>query len=302
MSEPRKQHYVPQVYLKNFSYQSRSEDKIFVLSNNSSKIYLANVRDTAAERHFYTVDSIKDKYVWERCYAETVEPLLGDVLRKIRQRCENHLIQNNAVILSYEEKEKLALSIIFQFLRGKHTRNFERKIYQEVLPDIIKDAYKKFSPIDEKKEKVISSFASDESFFKQIAMQTNFNYESIEKYLKVILVRSFIFYKIVGDANFVTSDNPVVVMNLKNYNVAPFRNGLIEAHNAIYYPISSKLLLVAYHPDVFLGIFKKSDCCIELIDSKRDIDFILFQNKKQKEHCDNYVYAGSRDVLESIQN
>lgn len=119
MSEPKKHHYVPQVYLRNFSFGKEKNPKLHVLATSSGRIYPANVCDSAAERDFYTVDSLVDKYMWEKHYASTIEPILGDLIKKLRSRCENVLIQNNALVLTQEEKFQLALSMLFQLSRGK---------------------------------------------------------------------------------------------------------------------------------------------------------------------------------------
>ena len=58
MSQPRKQHYVPQVYLKNFSFGGDKSPKIFVLSTSSQKIFQRAVEEVAVEKDFYTINSL----------------------------------------------------------------------------------------------------------------------------------------------------------------------------------------------------------------------------------------------------
>ena len=144
MNEPKKQHYVPQLYLKNFSSEINPE-KIYVKSKVPSKLYLANISDTAAQRNFYTVNKFEDKYILERHFSSTIEPMLSSIIKIIRSKAENNLIQNGICILSGEEKEKLALSIIFQFLRSTNTRDYEKKLYNENLPIAFAKAKERFS-------------------------------------------------------------------------------------------------------------------------------------------------------------
>lgn len=68
MREPKKQHYVPQTYLKNFATGKKNKS-LYVLSASPRKIYSSQVEDTAAERNFYTVKRLKNKYIWENTYA-----------------------------------------------------------------------------------------------------------------------------------------------------------------------------------------------------------------------------------------
>ena len=299
MSEPRKQHYVPQVYLKNFAYGKEKNPKIYVLPKSLNRIYPANVSDSAAERDFYTIGSIEDKYVCERHYATYVEPMLSTLIRTIRQRCENVLIQNKAVVLSRDEKLRFALSLVFQLLRGKQTRDYEQKLYNRLLPKVADQARDRFGPLNPEQEKLIQSFGEEKRYFKELAMQTIFRQESIEKFVTILVQRDFVIYKIVGDYNFVTSDNPVVLMDIDSHDVTPFRNGLANSKTLIYYPISPKLLLGAYHPDLYFGALGQMDCCIEILDGNKEKQFIHTQNKKQREQS-IYIYAQSKETLETL--
>lgn len=101
------------------------------------------------------------------------------------------------------------------------------------------------------------------------------------------------------DYNFVTSDNPVVLMDIDSHDVTPFRNGLANSKTLIYYPISPKLLLGAYHPDLYFGALGQMDGCIEILDGNKEKQFIHTQNKKQREQS-NYIYAQSKETLETL--
>lgn len=62
MNEPRKQHYVPQLYLKNFSFGSKKNPQLNILSISPNKLYVANVKDTAVKRDLYTLYNREDRY------------------------------------------------------------------------------------------------------------------------------------------------------------------------------------------------------------------------------------------------
>lgn len=300
MSEPRKQHYVPQVYLRSFAYGKDKNPKIYVLSKSKQKIYPANVSDSAAERDFYTIDSIEDKYVWERHYATCIEPILGELISKLRQRCETVLIQNHAVIMSRDEKFKFALSMVFQFLRGKQTREYEQNLYDRLLPGVTDQTRTRFGPLSPEQEQLLQSFADEKRYFKEIAMQAIFRKESIEKMVGLIMQRTFVVYKINGGQELVTSDNPVVFIDLNTLDATPFKNGMANTTTLIYYPISPNLLLAAYHPNLYLGLLDNYDCQIEILDGVTEHRFISTHNKKQKEQCYNYLYAHSKEVLDNL--
>ena len=301
MSEPRKQHYVPQVYLRNFGYGKEKSLHVHVLAVSSGKIYPDCVENTAAERHFYTLDNIEDKYVWENTYASSIEPLFGESLKCIRQRCENSLIRNRSLILNEEEKAMLSLSLIFQLLRGKHTREFEKQIFDERLPLVLDKAKELFSAWDKAETDIFDSFKVSDNLFKEISMRVAFREESILKYLRILMQHKFIFYRIIGNSEFITSDNPIVFMNANTHDVKPFTNGLANPITVLYFPISPKLLLGVYHPDFYLGVLNDRDCSLEIINSEKEKKFIQLHNMKQKEQCYEYVYAHQKESLEMLR-
>ena len=139
MSEPKKQHYVPQTYLKNFA-TGKKNNSLYVLSASPRKIYSSQVEDTAAERNFYAVEKLKNKYIWENTYAQHIEPSFGTLLKQIRKYCENALVQNNSTVISKEQKELLSINIVIQMLRGKQARKYQRKLYDKLIPSAFLDA------------------------------------------------------------------------------------------------------------------------------------------------------------------
>jgi hypothetical protein len=54
------------------------KDKIWevsVIDKKQEKSYNADIRDMAFKKSFYTIEELgEEKYLWEKYYAETVEP------------------------------------------------------------------------------------------------------------------------------------------------------------------------------------------------------------------------------------
>ena len=266
MSEPKKQHYVPQTYLKNFATGKKNKS-LFVLSASPQKIYSSQVENSAAERDFYTVERLENKYFWENTYAQYVEPSFGSLLKQIRQNCENALVQNNATVISEEQKALLSINIIIQMLRGKQTRKYERKLYDKLLPSVFLDAKSHFPTLEKSVVKrAFEKFSTDDNYFKEISMQTVFNNERIIKFSNFLTQYSFVFYRVKGDIPFVTSDNPVMFVNSITGNAVPFANGLIKNSTIVYFPISPRLLLGAFHPEFAFGTLNSRDCSLKILD------------------------------------
>ena len=150
MSEPIKQHYVPQTYLRNFSSSKNIPYQTFVLDKRKNNIFLANIKNIASERHFYTLKNHQDKFRWENYYAEKIEPLTKDVVSQILSQSNSILLNDKATVLTPELKARLSFAIYFQLLRGKHTRDIgERTSYYveqiDRLGDMIKDTTLSYS-------------------------------------------------------------------------------------------------------------------------------------------------------------
>lgn len=300
MSEPKKQHYVPQVYLKNFSFGNGKSPKIFVLSLDKDKVYQSSIDDVAAERDFYTLENSENKYAWENAYAKYVEPPLEKIIKTLRNRCDNIFIQNDACVLNEEEKGVLSSGIIFQVLRGYYARNYERALYDKLLPNVLEETKKRFSQLCKRNEELVNQFSLTDKYFKEIAMEVTFSEESLIKYWSLLMQYKFIFCKIDGDDEYVTSDNPVFFMNCRTQRVGLFENGLINVSTVLYYPLSPKLLLIAFHPEHLVSICEEKDCCIKRISADKEKAFIYKHNKKQMEQCNNFVYSKNRELLEQL--
>lgn len=303
MSNTKKQHYVPRTYLKNFSFNKKKVDSHYleVLSKKDQKIYVSNIEDVAEEKDFYTLENIEDKYMVENYFANEIEPILYDSLKDIRTRCENSLVQSGAKVINEEEKADLTGNILMQWLRGKQTREYERKIYDEYLEKVIDDSKNKFRITDSKLNKIANTFLKDKTVFKEIAISAVFSSDKLKMYHDVLISRNIIFYRIIGDGEFITSDNPVLLVHRITKDPTLFRNGILDKNTLIYYPISPKLIMGAYHPYLYPASLKKKDCQVTFITDLSAGNFIKSINLKQAEQCYNYVYANSKTVLEGIQ-
>lgn len=298
MNEPIKQHYLPKTYLKRFSLCSEPPHQLYVLHKRLNKIILGNINSIAAERHFYTVRKHHDKYVWEKFYAKNVEPLMDRVITKTSCMCSNILLQNYAKILTIELKYQMAVTIMFQLLRGKHCREFEKSIYSTALPGAIDNALHLFGATDDNLS-ALKEYEVSDDLFALTAMESTLDMNRFQQYVNVLMKRYFVIYKIQGDVEFITSDNPVMLIDSLSLDATPFKNGLAQHSTVIFFPISPKIIVAAYHPDLLFGSLSHiNDKCI-LIDSQKEAKFIKTLNLKQFEQSFDQVYARSRYLIET---
>lgn len=298
MSEQRKQHYVPQTYLKNFAGGKKGES-LYTLSKKLKKVYPDSVSDAGAERHFYTLKNYEDKYFWDNIYTRCVEPELRNTLKKIRDKCENVLIQENSKVISEDLKKDIVCQLIFQLLRGKQTRAYEKQIYEESLPKVLARTQEHFKFLDKTMiEQSVDKFKDNDEVFKELSMESILSERIILRLARILINYSFVIYKTERKTSFVTSDNPVMVVDFMTMNARPFSNGLLVPTTMLYFPISTKLLLCAYHP--YVSVYKELDCSLKIIRENDCERFVLNHNKLQVSQCYNWVYSYSEETLKEL--
>lgn len=292
-NNPIRQHHVPQVYLKNFCNASKA---IAVMDKRRQRIFSTGISAVGAENDFYTLDKMKDPYCWELIYATGIEPQMGKLIPKIISQT-NILVRNGAIIINYSQKEQLAAIMVMQLLRGKQNRDYEKGLYQQRLPEILNQVKERFGPLSNKQNELLQGFENDEYYFKWVSMNLALNSKRIALYTRIICNHIFVFYRLQGNMEFITSDNPVMFLNSATGNAHPFTNGLLEMSTAVYYPLSPKILLCVLHPESLCNVFEGKDCCLFDLDSNKEVQFISTINRKQIEQCSQHAFSRSEDVL-----
>lgn len=292
-NKPVRQHHVPKVYLKNFRDENGS---IAMYSKKNRRTLLTGLESVGVEKDFYTLEKLDDPYCWEKTYAKGVEPFMGELLPQIISKT-NVFVSSGTRIFDSLDKEGLSWIMAVQFFRGKQCREFEQKIFDKELPSIIERVRKIKGELTCEEQNYIRAVKADNFYFKKSAMEASTSLKRLTKFAQLLTERSFVIYRIVGKAEFVTSDQPVMFADILTGNVKPFTNGLLQPKTLVYYPLTPKLLLCAYHSDIFFGYSKERDGCLVDLDTRKEMPFIYSINRKQVEQCYDQVYARSRDVL-----
>lgn len=296
-NKPTRQHHVPKVYLRNFCDLNGC---ISVMDKREHRIFTTGVRAVGVENDFYTLEKLDDPYCWERAYASGIEPLMGKILTKLISQT-NILVQNGTTVISPSEKAQLAVIMVVQLLRGKQSREYEQKLYADYLPEAIDKAKTLFGSLNNEQNKLLEAFASDEYYFKRTVMDVTLDSERITKYARILFNRDILVYRIQGNMEFITSDNPVMFINSITKNARPFTNGLKKPTTIVYYPISPKLLLSAVHPSAYFGALSNQDCQLIDLDACKEIGFITSINKKQICQCYQHAFARSVGMMKQFQ-
>lgn len=226
----------------------------------------------------------------KKYYSDNIEPIMGNTLLKLNQTCNSCLIQDNTKVIDEKTKKHLSIIMAVQLLRGVHTRNFERNIFQDTIPEL----FGQVGYNNNMKENT----GKIEFLFKEVAMRTSVDEERIKTFAYFFYKRVWMVYKLIGDEEFITSDNPIMIMNSQTFNTIPFKNGIANPNVYIYYPISPKLLLGIYSFRDEQYILTKNDCKLIFLDDKK---FVQNINKKHYEQCYRQVYAYSKETLEELK-
>lgn len=294
--EHKRQHHVPKAYQKNFCHDGT---KLEVLDMHSGKMYSSNIDDIAVEKDFYTLEKLDDPYVWERGYGEGIEPEMAETLRSIIAKVSLP-VRDNTYILTKDDKVRLAFIMVIQMLRGKQCREHMRKIFRKELPLVIEQVRSSLGGFNEKQLTLIKAFGNDEFYFKDSISSVTVDPDRIINYASLLGQYSFIIYRLQGNAEFVTSDNPVMFVNYATNDPTPFRNGLLQPTTIVYFPIAPKLMLSAIHPSVSSSITAQIDGLLIDLFVPNENSFIVDINRNQMQQCFRQVYAKSKKTIVNI--
>src|ERR1700694_1304422 len=115
MSDPRKHHFVAQVYQRGFARRKGKSFQVRVLNKRSGKAGIRNVRDAFPQRECNTIkteEGLKEFGV-ERVLAELVDAEAAPALKATRER---------QFPLSRRDREALAIFMSAQLSRGRAVR------------------------------------------------------------------------------------------------------------------------------------------------------------------------------------
>lgn len=245
----KKQHYIPQCYLRCFSPNSKS---IYVYDKIESKSYRAAIHSVACEDYFYR---IPEKYIVQNksCnlnrdfyekefFSANVEPMLNLLLKKV---IESSTVwsknRQNAIILTDEEKEDLVQILAIQQLR---------------LPSIRKKCSNGIEKLTNARSSIIQSYLKciDPNINVESVYNTDYDpilhseiYADVDLISKMgdFLLGKYWVYFFSSKNDFYTSDNPIIVFPNNNYQESIFEGfGMIGAD--VVFPISSSILLVMF--------------------------------------------------------
>ncbi len=243
--EPRRHHYVPQVYLKNFINEDHK--KIHVYDKKIKKHFTSNIRDIALEKDFYKVPSIEEPMYWEYYFSKEVEPKYPKIVSNLQGYC--NLSLNEAKILNNSLKNDIAYILLSQLFRTKKSRRNFHKVAKQSSHKILKeltDTIFSFLPDDDKYR--MQKIEIHDDVFTDIELKVFNDPVRVERNKELLIKRNWVIYHntISKQIPFITSDHPLNYVNYQSNDLGFRDNGIGTNTTIIYFPITKGILLAIY--------------------------------------------------------
>lgn len=290
-SEAKKQHFVPRTYLKNFGSKKNDDFYVNVLPKNRSigNLFESNIKNICAENHLYTLSgNIETRQLLENIYSNVFENEYVNLF--------NILTNDNIHEITFEKKKSIVSAIITMFYRTKKWLNEINSFNDESLSKVFQ-VCKQFNIdyyTDSNGNKISIKGKSIQELKQTKKNETRipFVLTQLKIALKLIEIKqsdNINVFKIEGKNEFITSDNPVVAINVNKLPTIPF-----DTANAYYLPISPKHLLSVF-PREDLPINNK---IIRMVMSREQA---AKMNKLQLINCDKFIIGSKNGIKETTK-
>ena len=296
MGKKKKQHYVPQCYLENWSIPKTHQ--LYVYDKIQQKIRKSNITDCASENYFYDFkfdkdlsmdimkmigcsvksapESFDDRQYIENYFSDQIEgkykKYLEEIIKKVRSWSLWQL--KNCYFISEEEKRIFSFFMAIQYIRVKSVR--------EMLFDATNCLEQVLTEMDAPPE-VIKKYCVDKLKLSNIHKEMILNQNEI-KHLSGIFSNYVWILRINRTNNvFFTSDNPIGVIPHKHH---PYIStaGLQSEGVEICFPISPKIMLSMFEKK-YHCVLAKYDRRISDMENDEDVEYYNKICAQQSTRC-----------------
>ena len=271
-NEYTKQHIVPKSYLKRFAQKGESAYRIGIIQKDN-RHYIDSINNVGYIKNYYDVDFLEDKKKWEHYFDDNVEKPCDIPISHIISRV--YLSNTDAIVLYEQDKLILSRYIITQLFRIPvfldNQINNSKKIAEKKKMEILQQLY--FLPI-EYQDKVREIFFTDDQIKDFIFTHLDKN---MEKYCDILLHKRWVLYVNKTGLPFCTSDNPVVMTNIRTYSISRSDNGIGNENTLIFFPLNPKIAIGIY-PYAFMSSLEEFEGKMVIL-KDNDIKMVFTMNK-----------------------
>lgn len=255
MSQNRKQHYIPQCYLKKFSDNSKS---VWAYDKELGTILQPSISNICCGKNLYTIteefvnENISKgngitKLLFEKdFFANKYEPLYLQYLNMLEDEAEN-CIGKGVSTMSLTDEDRLVFAnlIAIQFLRLPQIKDFDVNLFNGITPKMLRlftqGLAKETNNPDLWKLRIEASIQDKAVYHAQTSY---LNAELLKKYASD-LVNNIWTFSYSKESKFYTSDFPICV-NPHKQGVRPIDMGLVQEGVELTFPISKNLMLTIW--------------------------------------------------------
>lgn len=296
--EYKKQHIVPKRYLDRFGFEGDKKTLIGVknVKNKGSLIFTRPTDDIGYVKNLYDVTDKDDEKYWEHYLADNFDSLCGNKLGNIISAIT--LSKNKATVIGENEKDILSKLINSQLMRVPENMDYVNRKYPEISNRVKTDFVKRFPKNRQGRVKnaVAKAELSPEKL-KEIYLNRAFDRGLFEYGCDILKQKTWVaYYNSISDIMpFVTSDNPVIIIDNVNDKKGLFQVGINSSCSIIYFPLS---------PKVAIQVFSNIDSSIASLDGKKnnldDISFIMNMNRLIFEQAYQHAFLPKSLLDEAI--
>ena len=292
--EARKHHYVPRVYLKNFTFKG---NQLYCLDKKCTKekrIFPVSVEKICCQRDFYKIDGLEDPLFLEHQFSSDIESKMGKIFEDLNMKSKM-VILDKFTIINEQMKRDLSSIIAIQMIRTLK----ERMYFFNILDKEINAIMMLFEIIQNNQNSTIYqslvTIKKTEDIKKVIKYNTYI--QLYPKILNALYDKNFVFARIVTpNIQYITSDNPAIVTYINGLMLNDTINkkvGICEQGSLVCYPISPTLILLLFPKKL---VYNGFDCkCY-----KADLDFIKEMNKQQINYAYRQVYFNNDKDIDIV--
>jgi hypothetical protein len=277
MSEPIKQHFIPQFLLKGFAHGKKNKAKLWTFDKKTGRTYPSSVKDSAHENQFYKAKNYLGNEVEAEQLTQHVDSMGSAVIRDI--------ISKEELPLSTKELVDTSYFVAAQMFRVPAIRNEMEAMRQTIIS--------KWGPniSDGNDKRTVGEYSPEDTKFSSIVFL-----REVPKYAKILQEKAWFLWRAPIGSAYILSDNPVVRHNHIDYR--PRGNlGLTQEGIEVYFPISPHLVLSFVCPKTAAMLKTTPDGAakIELQRKGRAIlsrsESVEFVNSLQVIESERFLYA-----------
>lgn len=240
----KRQHYVPRTYLKNFASKQKGDEffvKALPIDNpQSDKIFEINIKNVCLERNLYTLpgETVDQQMLLEKFYSDEIEQHYNNIYSLLTNPAKTNVTP--------EERELIISTVVTTFYRTTKWINqhndLMKRVYAQMFA-ICQQTGKDYFLFEGTKISIKDKSLDDLLIEHKIENRPGQVITQLEVALKLIQIRVIsdnIFVSKLSDADseFITSDNPVILQNLKGGHITPF-----DPSNIMKLPLDKKHVL-----------------------------------------------------------